>query len=318
MNTTHIQEQRTTYSIYYRIAEHLVFVQFPIVIQHDRCLPSFVPFEVTPVENEQATLQFQLTFDSLNEYSGQTKLLSDLSIVWGDRFRFEESEEHYITSVSSDGVTKDWNMLSSKDFKTSIIHASEKEIYANTVLSWLLMVSFGQAVLGDDTIMIHSSVVEKDGQGFAFLGKSGTGKSTHSRLWIKYNKGFQLLNDDNPAIRILANNKVMIYGTPWSGKTPCYRNLAVELKGIIRLNQASANSFEKKIGTAAFITLLPSCSSIRWNRSLFASMNNTVQRIVQLLPIGYLNCLPDAAAAVLAYQEITKKEITTLNKIENE
>ena len=55
------------------------------------------------------------------------------------------------------------------------------------------------------------------------LGKSGTGKSTHSRLWLKYIPDTKLLNDDNPAVRIMDNNTIMIYGTPWSGKTPCYK-----------------------------------------------------------------------------------------------
>lgn len=307
MNTSNKNEQQTTNIIYYEIAGHLLSVQFPVTIQYHQCLSSFIPFETNLQPGQIPTLQFELTLDPAKVYPEQTKLLSDLSIVWGDRFRFEESEEYYITSVNSDRETHEWNMFSTKDFKTSTIHVLEAEMYANNVLSWLLMVAFGQAVLAYDTLMIHASVVEKDGEAYAFLGKSGTGKSTHSRLWIEHHNGFNLLNDDNPAIRILADDSIMIYGTPWSGKTPCYRNITVPLKGIIRLNQASTNTFELKKGTAAFIALLPSCSSIRWNRTLFSAMNNTVQRIVQRLPIGYLNCLPNMEAAQIAYQEIRKE-----------
>jgi len=137
-------------------------------------------------------------------------------------------------------------MFSSKDFQTSTIHMLASEIYSTNVLSWLLMVAFGQAILPFDTIMIHSSVVERAGEAYSFLGKSGTGKSTHSRLWLQHLPGFNLLNDDNPAIRILTNNKVVVYGTPWSGKTPCYRNVEAELKGIIRLKQAPSNTYTQK------------------------------------------------------------------------
>lgn len=312
MNTSNQNDRETTYTIYYRIAGHLLSVHFPEAIQYQKCLSSFISFETTLLQDEIPTLQFKLNLGKPKMYPEQTKLLSDLSIVWGDRFRFEESEEDYITSVSSDRETLEWNMFSSKDFKTSTIYILEAEIYLNNVLSWLLMVAFGQAILAYDTLMIHASVVEKDGEAYAFLGKSGTGKSTHSRLWIEHHQGFKLLNDDNPAIRILEDEKIMIYGTPWSGKTACYRNISAHLHGIIRLNQAPTNTFEIKKGTEAFIALLPSCSSIRWNRKLFSEMNNTVQRIVQVLPIGYLNCLPDKEAVQIAYQEIRKEKLTTL------
>lgn len=77
------------------------------------------------------------------------------------------------------------------------------------------------------------------------LGKSGTGKSTHSRLWLKYIPDTKLLNDDNPAVRIMDNNTIMIYGTPWSGKTPCYKNVGVLLEGLVRLRQAPENQWKK-------------------------------------------------------------------------
>lgn len=318
MNTTNREDQHSYNNAYYRIAGHLVAIQFPSVIDRNRCLPNFVPFETGISLEETPTMEFRLTFSDVDQYPVQTKLLSDLSIVWGDHFRFEESEQNYITRVRNNSDQCEWQMFSTKDFQNSTIYMLESEIYDSTILSWLLMVAFGQAILPFDTLMIHSSVVERSGEAYAFLGKSGTGKSTHSQLWLQHLTGFKLLNDDNPAIRILNENQIMVYGTPWSGKTPCYRNIEVELKGIIRLNQAPDNNYVQKTGIGAFITLLPSCSSIRWNRQLFTHMNNTVQRIVQLLPIGTLNCLPNAEAAHLAYAEIRKETIITLNKIENE
>lgn len=60
-----------------------------------------------------------------------------------------------------------------------------------------------------DTILIHASVVMADGYGFAFLGKSGTGKSTHTRLWLQNIPGTSLLNDDNPVVRIDSSGTVL-------------------------------------------------------------------------------------------------------------
>jgi hypothetical protein len=154
--------------------------------------------------------------------------------------------------------------------------------------------------------LIHASVVEKDGNGYAFLGKSGTGKSTHSSLWLRYIEGTELLNDDNPAVRIEKDGNVSVYGAPWSGKTPCYRNRGVRLKALVRLEQATENRFTWKEGVAALITLLPSCSSMRWNSGLYAAMCNHLETIIGRVEVGYLECLPDREAALLCYEEVKK------------
>ena len=63
------------------------------------------------------------------------------------------------------------------------------------------------------------------------MGKSGTGKSTHSRLWLENVPGATLLNDDNPIVRLTLVGAI-VYGSPWSGKTPCYKNESAPLAGV--------------------------------------------------------------------------------------
>src|SRR5690606_24548491 len=120
-------------------------------------------------------------------------------------------------------------MKSCKDFSRSMIRFNDPDQLTGTVLSWFIMVAYGQRCLLYRAILIHASVVSCAGKAYAFLGKSGTGKSTHSRLWLRHIAGTELLNDDNPAIRIEPDGRVFVYGTPWSGKTPCYKNKKVFL-----------------------------------------------------------------------------------------
>jgi hypothetical protein len=168
------------------------------------------------------------------------------------------------------------------------------------------MIAFAQTAVLHQTVLIHASVVEKDRKGYAFLGKSGTGKSTHSSLWQKYIEGVDLLNDDNPAVRIEEDGNVYVYGTPWSGKTPCYKNRRVLLKAFVRLEKASANHFTWKTGTNALITLLPSCTSMRWNPMLYNEMCNLLEVIIGKVKAGYLECLPDKDAVMLCYETINE------------
>lgn len=76
------------------------------------------------------------------------------------------------------------------------------------------------------TVLFHAAVVSHEGRGYMFLGPSGTGKSTHASLWLKYIDGTELVNDDNPVVRITDDGQATVFGSPWSGKTPCYRHVS--------------------------------------------------------------------------------------------
>ena len=129
-----------------------------------------------------------------------------------------------------------------------------------------------------------------------FLGKSGTGKSTHSRMWLQNIEGCTLLNDDNPVIRI-TEGKAYVYGTPWSGKTPCYKNLSVPLKAVVRLSQAPYNKVERLAPLKAYASLMPSCSCMRWDRQSTDRLHATVEKVIMNTGCWHLECLPDADAA---------------------
>ena len=95
---------------------------------------------------------------------------------------------------------------------------------AAVFINRLIMIAFGVAIAPHCMLKMHASVTVLDGQALLFFGVSGTGKSTHSRLWRKFVPGAMLLNDDEPIVRVLEDGEVRVYGCPWSGSTPCYKN----------------------------------------------------------------------------------------------
>lgn len=289
---------------FYSIAGLVLELVLPQGLRREEILPSFEPFLMEYEASQKSTCIIELSQDSPAVLEEGGKLLSDISLVWGERFCFYEKKDCYITTVRSEEDNGLWEMKSSKDFNRSIIYILNGEKSIDEVISWLIMVAFGQTCLLHHTILIHASVVACNEKGYAFLGKSGTGKSTHSRLWLKHIEGAQLLNDDNPAIRLENDGQVHVYGTPWSGKTDCYRNMKVPMQAFVRLKQAAYNKMSWKMGIEAFICVLPSCTAIRWNKRLFAEMNNTVEAIVQKVLVAELECLPNKEAAQLCYHEI--------------
>ena len=173
-------------------------------------------------------------------------------------------------------------------------------------INTVLMLMFALSTARKNTLLMHASVTMKDGKGYLFLGKSGTGKSTHSQLWIKNVEGCSLLNDDNPVIRVTETGEVRVYGSPWSGKTPCYRNLDVPVGAIVSLQQAKTNKIRRQSLPEAYASVYVSFSGYRFIKEMADGLHITNAMVVSKVPCYMLDCLPDANAAFLCYQTVTK------------
>lgn len=168
-----------------------------------------------------------------------------------------------------------------------------------------LMIAYAFSACHHETLLMHSSVPILNNRGYLFLGKSGTGKSTHSRLWLKHIEGTELLNDDNPALRIMADGSVRVFGTPWSGKTPCYRNHSARVGGILRLEQYPENIIRRESPIHAFASILASCSSMIWDKHSYDAIIHTTEKVAKRIPVCHLRCLPNEAAAHMSYNALT-------------
>lgn len=162
-----------------------------------------------------------------------------------------------------------------------------------------MMVVFALATSPHGTLLFHSSTVSHNGKAYMFLGKSGTGKSTHSRLWLQNIEGTSLVNDDNPVVRIHDDGMIRVYGSPWSGKTPCYRHVDYELGAIVGLSQAPENKIRRMKGIEAYALLAASVSGKRWDKSVADGLHRSLNQLATVAAVWHLDCLPDRDAALL-------------------
>ena len=154
------------------------------------------------------------------------------------------------------------------------------------------------------TAAVHSSVIVCHDEAVMFLGESGTGKSTHTRLWRENIAGATLLNDDSPFVG-LRDGRVMAYGSPWSGKTPCYKNECYPIRAIVRLSQAPHNQMRKLRSLQAIGALLPSLPpAFAFDEGLEDGVMNVLSAVVSKVPVYHLECLPNAEAAQLSHDTI--------------
>ena len=162
----------------------------------------------------------------------------------------------------------------------------------------MLMYAFRTAPLM--TLEMHAAVVVRRGEeakGYLFLGHSGTGKSTHARQWLAAFEDAWLLNDDNPILRVMDNGEVYVYGSPWSGKTPCYKNESAPVGGIIKLSQAPENKIQTISLPQAYAYMLSSASGLKMEQTMADNMFETIKHIITHIPCYHLACLPNEEAA---------------------
>ena len=176
------------------------------------------------------------------------------------------------------------------------------------ILRFGLWVMFGVVLSANNAIAIHSSAVVAEGRCALFLGESGTGKSTHTRLWVENIDGAKLLNDDSPIIRII-DGEVRVYGSPWSGKTPCYKNESHPIAGLCRLEQAPYNKIHRLPTILAIGAILPSCPPVfAHDVTLQDMICDTVGRLLRTTRAYRLECLPNEDAARLSHKTIFANE----------
>lgn len=152
-----------------------------------------------------------------------------------------------------------------------------------------------------ETILIHGSCIAVDGFGYLFSAKSGTGKSTHTRLWREYlGDRAVMINDDKPMIRLTGEGPVAC-GTPWDGKHHLSTNMSVPLKGICFLERGETNTIRRISSSAAYPALLQNVY-LPMDREAAVRTLDLAGRLSGSAGFWRLSCNMEIQAAVTAYE----------------
>lgn len=277
----------------YQIAGHCFEVSGEKLCEAVARIDGFRPFEV---DNQEISFVFR--------EGGWAEVPDGISVQY--TFSYEDVTGNFIRTA--DGYRLSLKSADEASFEMWCRERS-KEVYlcgnwSLRLYRFALWVGFGLMVLSGDTLAIHSSCIVYHDKAVLFLGESGTGKSTHTRLWREHIEGAMLLNDDSPMIR-LEGDKVWVYGSAWSGKTPCYKNERYELKACVRLSQAPYNEMRKLSVLQAYGALHPSCApEFAYDEALYDQVSRIIGGVLSAVPFYHLACLPDKEAVVLSCKTI--------------
>ncbi len=166
---------------------------------------------------------------------------------------------------------------------------------------------FYRSLISHAGFLLHASAVVYENKAYLFSAPSGTGKSTHTSLWLKEFPGSEILNDDKPAIRIFEDG-IYVYGTPWSGKTDQSINRKVPLQGIAFLERGTENKISPMPGFNALTNLLN--QTIRPGEKECANkLLDLINQIIKKVPIYRFSCNTDPSSAHISYETMSKGEV---------
>lgn len=316
----------------YRVGPHLFSLHNDAGINIADVLPSLSPFAATLPAGEATLFELRLTDAAGTPIAGSCD--TDICFDWEDArciIRPLEDAKHFIT-ITPRNTKRTWFMECSDGFRrcTAFLPAdagtdrdtgrgvsrdtgrstdrSARPGIESFVLNNFLMMLYAFNAARHHTLLMHASVIACGDRGYLFLGKSGTGKSTHTSLWLKHFPDCHLLNDDNPVVHVNeTDGTVTVFGSPWSGKTPCYRNESMPVGAFVRLEQAPQNLMERESTVRAFAALLPSCSCLKQDKQVYAGVVKTVTALASLTPVYHLKCLPDREAAEVCRKTVTRE-----------
>ena len=151
------------------------------------------------------------------------------------------------------------------------------------------------ALLHHNGFMVHASAIAYDGCGILFSAPSGTGKTTHTKLWEEaYDSAF-ILNDDSPIIRFMEDGKAYACGSPWAGASGEGKNEIVPLKAIVFLQQGEKNEIVR-LQTIQALQWLLGCVNRPVDKGLMEKLFTMIHLLLSDTPCYLLKCRPDREA----------------------
>lgn len=155
-----------------------------------------------------------------------------------------------------------------------------------------------------DTVLLHASFVDYQGDGIVFVGPSGIGKTTQAQLWNEH-LGADIVNGDKVLLRRFSD-EICAYGLPWKGSSPYCLNRKAPVRGIVALRQAETNRIRRLSSLECIEYFVPHVFLPYWDAQCVERALDTVDQIVSRIPVWLLECRPDADAVLLTKETILR------------
>ncbi|MBR1593644.1 MAG: hypothetical protein IJ659_02585 [Alloprevotella sp.] len=279
----------------FRVADFCFRLCFPEGTDGRRLLPSYAPFHV-PGGADGLIFTLRVTEGGVSLLP-EGEEIGQFDAGGNNHGVYRLTDGGYKIVISNPAGEEACAMRTNEAFTRCEVTLYGDEDNRRFGLNNAVMITYAFSGARHGLLLMHASVTMNSGRAFLFLGKSGTGKSTHSDLWVKHVAGSEILNDDNPAVFRRPDGSICVAGTPWSGKRNFYRQLILPAGAFVRLEQAPENVLRREPKLQAFASILSSCSTMIWDKPSYDAICDTVGQVASSVPVYHLRNLPNEEAA---------------------
>ena len=166
---------------------------------------------------------------------------------------------------------------------------SQQSMWEGAVEVYTLLRKVSESLINFDTLLMHGAVVALNGKSYLFTGKSGVGKTTHIRQWLKHFPDAFVVNGDKPFIKINNNGSPFACGSPWAGKENMYTNAIVPLQAIVMIERADENKIFEVPLTKSFPFLLEQTYRYENEDNIRKSIK-LIQKLYSDVPVWKFEC----------------------------
>lgn len=165
-----------------------------------------------------------------------------------------------------------------------------------------------ETMVARDCFLFHCSAVAVDGKAYLFAAPSGTGKSTHTRMWRQhFGTRAVMINDDKPLLQV-REEAIYVCGTPWCGKHGIQTNCKAPIQGICLLRRGEENRIRKITPLEGYPELYrqtyrPVGQTEKMRRTL-----SLLKQLAERVPLYEMHCNISEEAAELAWKMMKDQE----------
>lgn len=155
--------------------------------------------------------------------------------------------------------------------------------------------------------LLHAAVIQVDDVCYAFAARSGTGKSTHTGLWLQhFGDRAQFVNGDKPILRWI-DGTLYACGTPWNGKERFGNNVMCPLQALCFLDRGETNSIAHASAEDALHRVSKQVLMPQEPARLVAFLDD-LERMLCEIPTYILKCNISDEAVTVAYEAMRPKQ----------
>ncbi len=199
------------------------------------------------------------------------------------------------TDADLERAREDYELLDKADGREGIRRS--EIFFENAALNRLI----AERITAYDVLLMHGSALCMDGETYIFTAPSGTGKSTHARLWREtFGDRVFMINDDKPMLRVREDG-VIAYGTPWNGKHNLSRNASAPVRAIALLKRSEENRVEPMVKSDAFTVLISQALTSK-DPAVMLRILTLEKRMLEKVRFYTLYCSMEPDAARVSYE----------------